>query len=74
MNKLKRKRLETAFEQVSSAKRILEDVKAEEEDAYDNLPEQFQNGERGEEMQGYVEMLEEAFNYLDDAASVIEQI
>lgn len=39
-----------------------------------DLPESFQNGERGEEMQGYIEMLEEAYDYLDDANSVVEQI
>ena len=30
--------------------------------------------ERGEEMQNYIEMLDEAYGYLDDANSVIEQI
>lgn len=40
----------------------------------DNLPENFQNGERGEEMQNYIEMLDEAYGYLDDANSVIEQV
>ena len=74
MNKQRRKRLEEAFNMIGQAKDILEEVKDEEQEAYDNLPESFQNGERGEEMQGYIEMLEEAWNYLDDANSVVEQI
>ena len=74
MNKDRRKRLGSAFDMVDKAKDILTDVKTEESESYDNLPEQFRDGERGEEMQGYIEMLEEAFNYLDDANSVIEQI
>lgn len=67
MNKERRKRLGIAFDKVSEAKEILEAVKGEEEETYENLPENFQNADRGEEMQQYVEMLEEAFNYLDDA-------
>ena len=74
MNKQRRKILEEAFNMISQAKDILEEVKDEEQEAYDNLPESFQNGERGEEMQGYIEMLEEAYDYLYDANSVVEQI
>ncbi|MCD8132460.1 MAG: hypothetical protein LUE19_01215 [Clostridiales bacterium] len=74
MNRDRRKRLGSAFDMVDKAKDILEDVSAEESESYENLPEQFRDGERGEEMQGYMEMLEEAYNYLDDANSVIEQI
>lgn len=74
MNRDRRKRLGSAFDMVDKAKDIPEDVKSEESESYENLPEQFRDGERGEEMQGYMEMLEEAYNYLDDANSVIEQI
>lgn len=74
MNKVRRKELGKAFDLVCQAKDILEAVKAEEQESYENLPDSFRFGERGEEMQGYIEMLDEAFNYLDDANSVIEQI
>lgn len=74
MNKIRRKKLGDAFDLISQAKDILEAVKEEEQDAIDNLPDNFRFGERGEEMQGYIEMLDEAYNYLDDANSVIEQI
>lgn len=74
MNKQRRKRLEQAFEKLGEVKDILEEVKEEEQDAYDNLPENFQYGERGEEMQGYIEMIDEAYGYLEDAESVIDQI
>ncbi len=74
MNKQRRKKLGTAFDLICQAKDILEEVKSEEEEAYKNLPEQFQYGERGEEMNGYIEMIDEAYGYLDDANSVIEQI
>lgn len=74
MNKQRRKRLGVAFDKVSEAMEILEEVKSEETDSYDNLPDNFRDGDRGEEMQGYIEMLDEAYNYLEDANSVIEQI
>lgn len=74
MNKDRRKRLEKVFNMLGEAQDILEEVKNDEQEAHDNLPESFQYGERGEEMEGYIEMLEEAWNYLDDAKSVVEQI
>lgn len=72
MNKQRRKELEKAFKLIEEAQEIIEVVK--EEDAYDNLPENFQYGERGEEMQSYIEMLDEAVGYLDDAKSAIEEV
>lgn len=74
MNKARRKKLGEAFDLVNSAKEVLEDVREEEQEAYENLPESLQNSGKGEDMQNYIEMLEEAENYLDDANSVIEQI
>lgn len=61
VNKQRRKRLGKAFDLVTEAMDILEKVKSEEEESYDNLPD-------------YIEMLEEASGYLDDANSVIKQI
>ena len=74
MNKQRRKQIEKAFELIGEAEDILESAKSEEQDAYDNLPENFQNGERGEEMQGYIDAMEEAYDGLDTACSAIEQI
>ncbi len=74
MNRKRRKKLEAAFEKISDAIEILDDAISEEQESLDNLPDNFKYGERGEEMQGYLEMLNEARDYLDDANSVIEQI
>ncbi|MDO5146112.1 MAG: hypothetical protein Q4D60_03840 [Eubacteriales bacterium] len=74
MNKQRRKRLGEAFDKLSEIQEILEEVKNDEQEAYDNLPESFQYGERGEEMQNYIEMIEEVDGYIEDAKSVIEQI
>lgn len=74
MNKQKRKRLGEAFDLISQAEEILEEVKEEEEDSYENLPDGFRYGEKGEEMQSYIEMMDEAIEYVQNANSVIEQI
>ena len=74
MNKPRRKKLEKSYNLIDEAMEIIEEVRDEEQEAYDNLPESFQNGERGEEMSGYIEMLEEATGYLDDTKSVMAEI
>ena len=74
MNRERRKRLQAAFDKIAEVQEILSEVRDEEQEAYENLPENFQYGERGEEMQGYIEMIDEADGYLDDAKSVVEQI
>ncbi len=63
-----------AFDLIEQAMSILEEVKDEEQEAHDNLPESLQYGERGEEMEGFIEMLDESYGYLEDANSVIGQI
>lgn len=74
MNRQKRKKLEKAFVLIEEAEEILEEVKTEEEDSYENLPDNFRDGDKGEEMQNYIEMIDESIGYLQDANSVIEQI
>ena len=74
MNKARRKRLGEAFDLIGTAQDILSAVREEEQEAYENLPDSFRDGERGEEIQNYMDMIEEAEGYLDDANSVIEQI
>lgn len=74
MNKAKRKRLGKAFDLLDQAMEIVEEVKNDEQEAHDNLPDQFRYGDRGGEMEAYIEMLDETYGYLDDAKSVIEQI
>lgn len=74
MNKERRKRLGEAFDKCAEIVEILESVKEEEEEAYENLPDNFRDGDKGDEMQNYIEMIEEVTGYIEDAQSVIEQI
>ena len=67
MNRLRRKRLQEAFDLVAKAQEILAEVREGERESLENLPDNFRYGERGEEMEAYIEMIDEADGYLDDA-------
>jgi hypothetical protein len=67
MNKARRKWLEDIYNRLEVLKDELENISAEEQDAYDNLPEGIQDSERGDAM-------EENVSDIDDAASSIEEI
>lgn len=74
MNKARRKELDRAADMLRKAYSIIESCRDDEEDAYDNLPESFQDGERGEEMQEYIDVMDEAMDQIDEAANAIEEI
>lgn len=74
MNKARRKELSEAAEMLRNAYSIIESCKDDEEDAYDNLPESFQDGERGDEMQKYIDAMDGAMEQIDEAANAIEEI
>lgn len=57
MNRERRKRLQAAFDKIAEVQEIITDVRDEEQEAFENLPENFQYGEKGEEMQGYIEII-----------------
>lgn len=42
-------------------------IREEEEEAFDNLPEQFQDGERGESMQEAMQAMEDADGAIQEA-------
>lgn len=74
MNRERRRKLNKIFDSLKEAIDVLEEVKREEEESLENLPDNFRYGERGEEMQNYIDMIDETTEYLEDAQSVIEQI
>lgn len=74
MNKPRRKELEKALSLLGQAQDIIEAVKDDETDAYENLPESFQESERGEQMSEYIDSMDESLSYLDDIADMINDI
>lgn len=57
---------------VSDIKSDLESLRDEEQDYYDNMPEGFQNGEKGEAAQSAVDALENAITQLEELENCTE--
>lgn len=74
MNKERRKKVLKVYGLLTEAGQQLAEIRREEQDAYNNLPDSFRYGEQGAEMEGYIDMLSEVDGYLDDAISVLDQI
>ena len=74
MNRSRRKELQKAMELLEQAKEIIEAVKDEEQEAFDNMPESIQQSERGEAMEGYIGTMDELCDSLSDAGDQISEI
>lgn len=66
--------LETCLGAIQDAHDVLEEVRDEEEQAYDNLPEGLQCSERGDLMQEAMDNLDEVVSSLDEVISNLEDI
>ena len=51
----------------------IEEIKDEEQEAYDNLPESLQDGEKGEKMTDAVDNLDSAYSSLEDAIGYLDE-
>lgn len=66
MNKDRRKQIDEAVQELEHIKSVFENIRDEEQDYYDNMPESFRNGEKGQNV-------EQAVTYLDDVISNLEE-
>lgn len=66
MNKQRRKEIEKISDQLMELQAALTDLRGEEEEAYENLPESIQYSERGDAMQ-------EAMDAMDNADGSIQE-
>lgn len=74
MNEKRRKQLANAVEVLNNVLELLEEVTADEQDAYDNLPESIQDSDRGEAMQENVDDMEDASSSLQDIIDQLQDI
>lgn len=81
MNKARRAELDKALaetqglaEQLSSLKETLEQIKDDEQEYYNNMPESLQGGAKGDAAQSVVSALENAIENLGDMDEVINYI
>ena len=73
MNKERRKRLDEIRGKPSELRDMIDTVLSEEQEAFDNLPESFQEGERGEAMQTAMEAMESAMESCQEAEDSLEE-
>ena len=71
MNKQRRKLIDKAITKLEEIQTELESVKDDEEEAYDNLPESLQFGDRGEAMSEALDNLESAISGIEEAADYL---
>ena len=69
MNKARRKAIKEACELIQRATEIITEVRDEEDEALNNLPESFQYGEKGEAMEEAIDTLSDAVDYLEETES-----
>ena len=75
INAARRKEIERAIDLLYQAKEIIENVRDDEQDAYDNMPESLQYSERGERMSENVDALDNAADYdIEDIITKLNEI
>ena len=71
MNNTRRKHLRDLSEKTEGIKSEIEEIRTEEEEYYNNMPEAFQDGDKGDRAQTVIEYLDEA---MTAAGDVIENL
>ncbi|EAP3798240.1 hypothetical protein ONP73_03540 [Salmonella enterica subsp. enterica serovar Lille] len=73
MNNERRKRLTALSQQLAELKDDIQSVLDEEEEAFSNLPESLQNGERGDAMQTAIAALDAAVSALEETSDQLAE-
>lgn len=74
MNKQRRKKIEALVERLADIWTELEELKDEEQDYFDNMPESFQGSDKGEAAEQVVSQLDDAINSACEAKDTLENI
>lgn len=74
MNAQRRKRRDEAIEKLNEALAIIEEIKDEEDTAYENMPESLQESERGERLQENVDTLDSIYDEIETQVSELEEV
>ena len=73
MKKARRISITIIADSLQALKSDVESIQSVEQDAYDNLPESIQDGERGDRMQEAIDNLDDALNLIDEAVTSLMQ-
>lgn len=72
MNKQRRATVDKIISELQGLSAQLGEIASEEQDYYDNMPESFQSGEKGEAAQATAEALQAAVDAIDEQISELE--
>lgn len=76
MNNTRRKAINELIEQLEEIQSRIEEIKDEEEEYYNNMPESLQDGEKGDRAQSAIDNLDDATNsigeVIDSLTSAVE--
>lgn len=71
MNKLRRSKLSEAIVHLDSAIQIISDVRDDEQDAMDNIPENLQSSDMYNDMENAVDTMEDAIDELENISDCL---
>lgn len=74
MNKQRRNRLQKVIDQLEELKQEVSYICEEEQEAYDNMPESLQDGERGSQMYENISTLEDQESNFDDLIESLQEV
>lgn len=72
MNNIRRNKLAKLYEELETLKSLLEEIQADEQEAFDNIPENLEGTERYEKAEEAVDNLDAAVDALEDVLDYIE--
>jgi hypothetical protein len=73
MNSARRKVIAGIQGKLEEYRSMIEELQSEEQEAYDNLPEGLQSGERGEKLIASADALQEALDYIESVTAALEE-
>lgn len=73
MNDKRRKSLDEAINFLDNAKSLIEQIKEEEEETLENLPDNMKEGDKGSAMQEAIDNLDTALGSIEDASSAVDE-
>jgi len=74
MNNARRKKIEDITTRIETLVTELEEIRDDEQSAFDSIPESLQESEKGETMQAHIENLESCVSSLNDVLSYLSEI
>lgn len=72
MNKERRNQISKIITSLETLRYEIENLREDEQEAFDNLPEGIQCSDRGEAMEAAASELDDAYNSIDEAISQLE--